>query len=293
MPPRDVERRPRPATATSVGRPRGRVAAAPPARPEKSGAVAAPVGRAPRREESRPNRPSRLGAIWGTGRLAALVLAIVGTGLLIYLLTANALTVQQLAIRGQSLTSEQEIAASSGVMGHNIFTVDAQVVANRLTALPTVREAKVWGELPGRLVIHIVERQPALVWQLGNDRFLLDENGVVMAVNPPEERTRDLPAVTMRDVEVPQVGGQVDAKLVTTLAQLLRRAPEYGLPVAALDYSPKDGIVLHFDQNRQILLGTTDRLEEKLAASAAVAASDAGWTTLNVTDPDRPFFPAR
>jgi cell division protein FtsQ len=290
MPPRDVERRPRPAAATTVGRPRGRAEAVPPARPDKAGAVATPVGRAIRREEE---RPSRLGAIWGTGRLAALVLAIVGTGLLIYLLTANALTVQQLAIRGQSLTGEQEIAATSGVMGHNIFTVDAQVVAGRLTALPTVREAKVWGELPGRLVIHIVERQPVVVWQIGNDRYLLDASGIVMAINPPEERTRDLPAATLREIDVPQVGGQVDAKLVATLVQLLHRAPEYGLPIAALDYSPKDGIVLRVDQNRQILFGTGERLEEKLAASAAVAASDAGWTTLNVTDPDRPFFPAR
>jgi cell division protein FtsQ len=231
--------------------------------------------------------------IWGSGRLAALVLAILCTGGLIYLLTAKALTVQQLAIRGESLTSEQEIAASGGVLGHNIFTVDAQVVADRLTALPTVREAKVWGELPGRLVIHIVERQPALVWQVGNDRFLVDPGGVVMAVNPPEERLRDLPVVTVRDVEAPLVGGQLDGATVATLAQLLRRAPEYGLPVAALDYSPQGGIVLHVDQQRQILFGTSERLEEKLAASAAVAASDAGWTTLNVTDPDRPFFPVR
>jgi cell division septal protein FtsQ len=212
---------------------------------------------------------------------------------LIYLLTANALTVQQLAIRGQSLTSEQEIAARGGVMGHNIFTVDAQVVAERLTALPTVREAKVWGELPGRLVIHIVERQPAMVWQIGNERFLLDDSGMVMAQNPPEETTRDLPAVAVRGIELPQVGGRVDAALIATLAQLVRRAPEYGLPVAALDYSPQEGIVLRFDQQRQILFGTGERLEEKLAASAAVAASDAGWSTLNVTDPDRPFFPAR
>jgi diguanylate cyclase (GGDEF)-like protein len=85
-------------------------------------------------------------------------------------------------------------------------------------------------------VIHIVERQPALVWQIGNDRYLLDASGVVMAVNPPEEYSRDLPSVNMRDVEAPQVGGRVDAKLVATLAQLLRRAPEYGLPVAALAY---------------------------------------------------------
>lgn len=293
MPPRDIERRPVPAAATSVGRPRQRAGGVPET-PSRSAGAATPTGRSPRREQSQPERQSgRWGAIWGTGRLAALVLAIICTGGLIYLLTANALTVQQLAISGESLTSEEEIAARGGVTGHNIFTVDAQVVADRLTALPTVREARVWGELPGRLVIHIVERQPALVWRIGNDRFLLDENGVVMLHNPPEDRTRDLPTVTMRDVEAPQVGSYVDATTVATLVQLLRRAPEYGLPIAALDYSPKDGIILHLDQNRQILMGNGTRLEEKLAVSAAIAASDSGWATLNVSDPDRPFFPVR
>ena len=288
MPPRDIERRPLPAAATSVGRPRQRAEAAPQARP--AGGATKSVGRPTRREES---RPGRWGAIWGSGRLAALVLAIACTGGLIYLLTAHALTVQQLAISGESLTSEEEIVARGGVLGHNIFTVDAQVVADRLTALPTVREARVWGELPDRLVIHIVERQPALVWQIGNDRYLLDEGGVVMAHNPPEERTRDLPTINVRDVESPQVGGHVDAAMVATLTQLLRRAPEYGLPIAALDYSPQSGIVLHLDQNRQILLGNSTRLEDKLAVSAAIAASDSSWVTLNVSDPDRPFFPAR
>jgi hypothetical protein len=95
------------------------------------------------------------------------------------------------------------------------------------------------------------------------------------------------------DVDSPQVGGYVDAMTVATLAQLLRRAPEHDLPVAALDYSPQSGIVLHLDQNRQILLGDGARLEDKLAVSAAIAASDAGWATLNVSDPDRPFIPAR
>ncbi len=288
MPSRDVERRPLPAAATSVGRPRQRAGSAPEARP--AGGATTPLGRPTRREES---RPGRWAAIWGTGRLAALVLAIVSAGGLIYLLTAHALTVQQFAISGESLTSEEEIVTRGGVMGHNIFTVDAQVIADRLMALPTVREARVWGELPDRLVIHIVERQPVLVWRIGNDRYLLDEGGTVMAHNPPEERTRDLPAINVRDVESPAVGGHVDAATVGILAQLLRRAPEYGLPIAALDYSPQSGIVIHLDQNRQILVGSSTRLEDKLAVSAAIAASDAGWVTLNVSDPDRPFFPVR
>jgi cell division protein FtsQ len=178
-------------------------------------------------------------------------------------------------------------------MGNNIFTVEPQAAAERLAALPMVLEATVWPELPDRLVIRITERQPVLIWQIGNDRFLVDTRGVVMALNPPAERSQNLPTVTVRDVEAPTVGGEIDGAIVTRLLILVRRAPEYGLPVAALDYSAQSGIVLHLDNERTILFGEGARLEEQLAVAAAVAASENRWTVLNVTDPDRPFFPVR
>ncbi len=217
-----------------------------------------------RRERS---RPGRWGVFWGTGRLAALVLAIACTGGLVYLLTAQALTVQRFSLRGASSISAQEIAAGSGIVGHNIFTVEPQAVAERLAALPTVREARVWGELPDLLVIRVVERQPVMIWQIGNDHFLLDAGGAVLAVNPPAERVQDLPTVTVREVEPPQVGGRVDQAIVGALALLLHSAPENGLPIAGLDYSPRDGFIIHLDQGRQILFGANTRLPEKLAVS--------------------------
>ena len=294
MPPRDAARRKADATttaATAVGRPRraGTEPVARPRRPATPPAAAKPARRAPRER----TRPGRWLVFCGTGRLAALVLAIACTGGLVYLLTAKALSVQRFTLLGASSVSEQEIAVGSGIVGHNMFTVEPQAVAERLAALPTVREARVWGELPDLLVVRVVERQPAMLWQIGNDRFLLDGGGAVLAVNPPVERVRDLPSVAVRDVEPPQVGGRVDQATVTALALLLHSAPENGLPVAALDYSPRDGFVLHLDQGRRILFGTNTRLPEKLAVSAAIAASTTTWTILNVSDPDRPFFPAR
>ncbi|MFO5197628.1 hypothetical protein RCL06_24850, partial [Salmonella enterica subsp. enterica serovar Typhimurium] len=78
--------------------------------------------------------------------------------------------------------------------------------------------------------------------------FLVDERGVVMALNPTAERSQNLPTVIVRDLESPAVGGELDQAIVAKLTLLLRRAPEYGLPVSALDYSPQSGIVLHVDK---------------------------------------------
>ena len=291
MPPRETDRpRSAPAPAASVGRPRpkGQTERAAPSRQGATRAVQATS----RRSQER-GRPGRLGVLWGTGQLAALVLSIACTGALIYLLTANALTVQTLTIVGTTATNREEIAAGVGVMGNNIFTVEPQAAAERLAALPTVREATVWPELPDRLVVRITERQPVLIWQSGSSRFQVDERGVVMALNPPAERSQNLPNVTVRDLEAPAVGGQIDAAIVTKLTLLLRRAPEYGLPVAALDYSPQSGIVLHVDKERTILFGEGARLDEQLAVAAAVAGSESNWTVLNVTDTDRLFIPVR
>ena len=291
MPRRETDRpRRTPTSAASVGRPRatGQTERAAPSR--QGAARAVPDGR--HRGQGR-GRSGRLGLLWGTGRLAALVLSIACAGALIYLLTAKALTVQTLTIVGASATSRDEIAAGVGVMGDNIFTVEPQAAAERLVALPTVREVTIWPELPDRLVIRITERQPVLIWQSGSDRFLVDERGVVMALNPPAERSQNLPAVIVRDLEAPAVGGELDQEIVAKLTLLLRRAPEYGLPVSALDYSPQSGIVLHVDKERTILFGAGARLDEQLAVAAAVAGSENSWTVLNVTDPDRPFFPVR
>lgn len=288
MPARDTDRpRAAPAPVASVGR----------ARPEGGAPTPGSSRRAPRPGPAQPARrrgqPGRWGVLWRTGRLAALVLAIACAGGLVYLLTARALTVRTLTIVGASATSEGELAAGVAVMGNNIFTVEPQAAAERLTALPTVREATVWGELPDRLVIRIAERQPALAWQLGPDRLLIDERGVVMAIEPPDGRGRDLPTAIVRDVEPPTVGGRVDATVVAKLLLIFRSAPDYGLPIAALDYSPQGGFVLHIDADRRLLLGAGTRLEEQLAVGAAVAASDSSWTTIDVSDPDRPFLPAR
>ena len=115
--------------------------------------------------------------VWRNGRLAALLSALVLVATLAYLLNGAAFTVRQLDVAGATATGAQQVAAASGVIGHSIFTVDPQVVADRLAALPTVREAQVWAELPDRLVVRIVERQPLLVWEVNGVRSLVDLEG--------------------------------------------------------------------------------------------------------------------
>jgi hypothetical protein len=239
-------------------------------------------------------RASRWRTAWRAGRLAAFLVALVLSGVLSYLLLAGAFSVRRLDVNGTALTSPDDVAAAGEALGQNIFTVDPQVVAQRLVGLPAIQQAQVSLLLPDRLVIHIMERQPALVWQVGADRYLLDASGVVIAQNPPATFARDLPGVTAHDLAAPAVGGRVDPALVQASLAVARRAAQFGLHVTAFDYSPATGLTLQLTDAPPITIGGASRLDDKLAAVAAVLRDDPDhgqhWQSLNVTDPDRPFF---
>jgi cell division protein FtsQ len=78
--------------------------------------------------------------------------------------------------------------------GMSIWRFPAAVLAARLTAHPWVRAARVRRELPRRLVIDVVEREPVAVVMLGG-LFYVDRFGVVFAPLGPRERL-DLPLIT-------------------------------------------------------------------------------------------------
>ena len=216
-------------------------------------------------------------------------------GALAYGLASPEFTVRRLEVTGASATGLREVATAGRVVGHNIFTVDPQLVAERLLALPTVREVQVWAELPDRLVVRLVERQGVLLWGLGDDRFLIDEGGFVIAANPPEGQRQGLFLVQAvgRDVPRPQVGGRVDAEVVQTALAVVRRPPGNGLPVIGMEYAPGTGLVLLGEGGWRIIIGSGERIEQKLAACVAaleLLRDERGWKVLDVTDPDRPFY---
>jgi cell division protein FtsQ len=244
-------------------------------------------------------RTDRFHAVWASGQLAALLGALVCAGAAAYLLTAGSLHIRQVDLAGAALTSSDAVTTALGVSGHNIFTVEPQVAAARLAALPTVREAQVWGELPDRLVVRLVERQPALVWQLGEERYLLDAGGFVIAKNPAAETSLALPQIVVREGDPPTVGGRVDTTVLQAALTIGRRSSEYGVTVGRIEYAPATGLTVltpgsaGASGGRSIVIGSSARLEEKLSVAGEVIRTEQSWTILNVTDPDRPFFPAK
>ncbi|MFN3519282.1 MAG: cell division protein FtsQ/DivIB, partial [Sphingomonas sp.] len=75
-----------------------------------------------------------------------------------------------------------------------MLRVDLNLIRERLLAYGWIADAYVARRLPDRLLIHIVEREPAAIWQNGGQLTLIDAKGVPLE---PVDRNRmpDLPLV--------------------------------------------------------------------------------------------------
>lgn len=116
-----------------------------------------------------------------------LVLAFVGGG--VFLFTDPMFFVNRVEVGGARYVPAEEIFASSGVAGYHILWIDPQVVAERIIQSPSLSSAEVEAQWPARVVIVVREREPALVWQQGDQSYWVDVNGHLMVMR------RDLPGL--------------------------------------------------------------------------------------------------
>jgi cell division protein FtsQ len=84
-------------------------------------------------------------------------------------------------IQGVRRASEEEMRTLAGrFTGQNIFSVDLEEAARRMSADPWVQDLRIERKLPNRISIVIRERVPRAVLQAANGRFLIDRAGTVI-----------------------------------------------------------------------------------------------------------------
>ena len=90
---------------------------------------------------------------------------------------------RNLQIRGATFTSESVIRSIVGMNGApNVFRIDTDRAAQQLVRLPAVKSATVTVRLPSTVIVTIVEREPKLVWVIGADRYVVDEEGLLFGL---------------------------------------------------------------------------------------------------------------
>jgi len=109
--------------------------------------------------------------------MAACVLAVIGLG------TSPSFAANRLEIRGARFTSEDVVRSIVGLdSSPNLFTLRTDAAAEQLAMLPAVASASVRVVLPSTIQVTLVEREPRLIWLIGEHSYAVDEAGLLFGL---------------------------------------------------------------------------------------------------------------
>lgn len=235
----------------------------------------------------------------GRRRLHRLILLVVVAVLAlttVIVLKSPVLDVDEIAVTGASATDPAVVADAAGVeLGSALLLADLDRVQDSVEALPWVEEATVTRDLPGGLVIDIVERTPSAVVASGAAAVLVDPVGHVLSDADPASYPAAVspfpPFVRVMVTDVPPApGGRIDPALLdaVVLAERLRTNPPN--VVAAVLLEPT--LRLELAGGGIVDLGDGDSIDAKVDAFRTIHArvDQACIEVLDLRVPTRPVL---
>lgn len=160
------------------------------------------------------------------------VLIVVGGSLVVQLMLASDLfRVDQISVQGgQHLSADQVVALSDVRSGLNTFSLDLEMIGNKVAENPWVYEARVQRIFPRQIDIRIEERKPVAIINLGY-LYYLDTRGEVFKVLESDD-SLDFPVITGFDyqkIEQQDLGSATDLKQIVALLADLRSRQKFSL----------------------------------------------------------------
>ena len=190
-------------------------------------------------------------------------LLIAGLGFAIYFLwTAPFFNVESIDVSGLVRISDEELNAVADVVGKSIIFVDPAKVEQALSAaFPELENIHVETEVPNKVLVNLVERQPVLAWEQDGQTYWIDEYGMAY---PPHGDSKpsisvqgsDLLAsipidseITANEEQQPQ---SIPVELVNAVLILNQKIPE-GSPIT---YDSQHGIGWYDSRGWQVYFGS-------------------------------------
>lgn len=188
------------------------------------------------------------------------------------------LRVEQVDITGlKRMNRETVYAVALEDQPKAMLRVDLDQIRERLLAYGWVADAYVSRRLPDRLLIHIVEREPAAIWQNGGNLTLIDAQGVPLeAVD--RNHMPDLPLV---------IGPGADRQ-EAAYQRLLAAAPALKPRVKAATWVGNRRWDLTFDTGETLALpqeGAAAALVKFAQLDGARSLLGKGWLRFDMRDP--------
>lgn len=197
--------------------------------------------------------------------LLFLLIFFLGLGLLLVKGLGAFCKVEQITVTGAARLDESEIINHSGVKrGTSLLLLRRRRVEQRLAALPEIYSVTVTGDFPGTVSIRVQEREPAASLLVQNRFWLLDREGVLFAeqARPVE----NLPVITGAAADEIVIGEPLgDRAKRDALFAFLQALPDNPLlEPAELNLADPANLVLYTVDGRKVLLGSSDKMVQKL-----------------------------
>lgn len=190
------------------------------------------------------------------------VLLLIALGLITsQFFTTDRFYIYEAEVEGNQFVDSAEIYNASGLHEWSIFWVNPERVEAQISKLSGVKEAKVTCWLPNHVSIQVVEHQVQIIWQRGEQRYWVDEQGTLL---PVEEEIEDMIMVQDLTPRPLEVGDRIDPEVVRSALELKRLLPE----TKVLQYSEDRGVILN--RSFPVYLGTGDIAEKMTILDALV-----------------------
>jgi hypothetical protein len=224
---------------------------------------------------------------WVSGGLSLALIILLGA-----MLSSEAFYVSTVAVGGENYLTREEIYAYSKVARQHVFWIDPAQVEADLESSNNIAEAQVRVGWPPQMVQIVVrERDPALIWEQGDDRVWVDINGQVMF---QREDRADLLRVVVDQNELADVlpilpNSQLDTEIIHGALLLRSRLRD----INVLLYHPLKGLGWRDPRGWMAWFGIGDNMDMKARVYEALVAyniDELQFGEINLADPDHPVY---
>ena len=197
------------------------------------------------------------------GKALGFILLLVLGWLTYQLFATEGFYVYEATVVGNQVVPAEEIYQNSGLEGMSIFWINPTQVEATIVSLPNIKEARLHCGLPNRVTIEVVERQPQVIWQQGEKRYWVDEEGTVL---PARGELTEATVIVNLDERPVQPGDRVDPQVIAGTQKLRSLLPE----LTTIQYASPTGISFQSEQGWPIYLGQGEDIEQKVAIMKAL-----------------------
>lgn len=225
-------------------------------------------------------------------RLLYLLLSLAVLAGAVYLQNSPTLRIRHVEVVGAHYLSPDTVARAAQVEGQSPFAVASPAVTDRVLALGVPEHVTVFYHLPDTAVISLAEKQPAYIWKVDPDLYLVADDGTVLATTT----SQTLPTVVVDlDHQPVAVGQKLDPTIFPQARTVLQVLPQIISPAPTyLLHSRDQGLIIPTGVIAEVALGDGGNLDAKLTVlrpvlQAALAARPLPrYVDLRV--PGHPYF---